>query len=169
MALSPYYKLVGRGRGDQTQGRGLPLSQGCPFCSSTPGLPDPPSPTWGRKSPCVPSALWPDGAAVAGLKGFVHDCPLPFLLLDGPQTTCTFCGPDPLLSPPPASPHHLHGQIHQGLTQHQLLHYLGPPHWLRRLGFIPKLGRSQRRKWQPTPVFLPRKPHGQRSLAGYSL
>ena len=25
-----------------------------------------------------------------------------------------------------------------------------------------------RRKWQPTPVFLPGKPHGQRSLAGYS-
>jgi len=25
-----------------------------------------------------------------------------------------------------------------------------------------------RRKWQPTPVFLPRKSHGQRSLAGYS-
>ena len=24
------------------------------------------------------------------------------------------------------------------------------------------------RKWQPTPVFLPRKSHGQRSLAGYS-
>ena len=23
-------------------------------------------------------------------------------------------------------------------------------------------------KWQPTPVFLPAKPHGQRSLAGYS-
>ena len=23
-------------------------------------------------------------------------------------------------------------------------------------------------KWQPTPVFLPRKSHGQRSLAGYS-
>jgi len=22
--------------------------------------------------------------------------------------------------------------------------------------------------WQPTPVFLPGKPHGQRSLAGYS-
>ena len=22
------------------------------------------------------------------------------------------------------------------------------------------------RKWQPTPVFLPEKPHGQRSLAG---
>ena len=25
-----------------------------------------------------------------------------------------------------------------------------------------------RRKWQPTPVFLPREFHGQRSLAGYS-
>ena len=24
------------------------------------------------------------------------------------------------------------------------------------------------RKWQPTPVFLPGKSHGQRSLAGYS-
>ena len=25
-----------------------------------------------------------------------------------------------------------------------------------------------RRKWQPTPVFLPGKPHGQRSVASYS-
>ena len=25
-----------------------------------------------------------------------------------------------------------------------------------------------RRKWQPAPVFLPRKSHGQRSLVGYS-
>ena len=25
-----------------------------------------------------------------------------------------------------------------------------------------------RRQWQPTPVFLPRESHGQRSLAGYS-
>ena len=25
-----------------------------------------------------------------------------------------------------------------------------------------------RRKWQPTPVFLPEKPHGRRSLVGYS-
>ena len=27
---------------------------------------------------------------------------------------------------------------------------------------------SWRRKWQPTPVFLPEKCHGQRSLVGYS-
>ena len=34
---------------------------------------------------------------------------------------------------------------------------------------IPGSGRFPwRRKWLPTPVFLPGKPHGQRSLAGYS-
>ena len=32
--------------------------------------------------------------------------------------------------------------------------------WIRKI--------SWRRKWQPTPVFLPGKSHGQRSLAGYS-
>jgi len=26
-----------------------------------------------------------------------------------------------------------------------------------------------RRKWQPTPVFLPRESHGQKSLVGYSI
>ena len=35
---------------------------------------------------------------------------------------------------------------------------LGP--WVRKIPW--------RRKWQPTPVFLPGKPHGQRSLAGRS-
>ena len=30
------------------------------------------------------------------------------------------------------------------------------------------LGNFERRKWQPTPVFLSGKSHGQRSLAGYS-
>ena len=34
---------------------------------------------------------------------------------------------------------------------------------------IPGLNRSPRiKKWQPTPIFLPRKSHGQRSLVGYS-
>ena len=37
------------------------------------------------------------------------------------------------------------------------------------LGSIPGLGRfSWRRACQPTPVFLPENPHGQRSLVGYS-
>ena len=37
-------------------------------------------------------------------------------------------------------------------------------------GSIPGLGRfPRRRKWQPTPVFLPGKSRGQRSLVGYSL
>ena len=36
--------------------------------------------------------------------------------------------------------------------------------WVRFLGW----GDPWRRKWQPTPVFLPGESHGQRSLAGYS-
>ena len=38
----------------------------------------------------------------------------------------------------------------------------------RDVGLIPGLGRFPwRRKWQPTPGFLPGKAHGQRSLVGY--
>jgi len=33
--------------------------------------------------------------------------------------------------------------------------------WVRKIPW--------RRKWQLTPIFLPEKSHGQRSLAGYSL
>ena len=36
-------------------------------------------------------------------------------------------------------------------------------------GLVPGLGRSLVEKWQPTPVPLPGKSHGRRSLAGYSL
>ena len=36
----------------------------------------------------------------------------------------------------------------------------GFSHWVRKIPW--------RRKWQPTPIFLPGKSHGQRSLAGYS-
>ena len=39
----------------------------------------------------------------------------------------------------------------------------------KRPRFDPWVGKiPQRRAWQPTPVFLPRESHGQRSLAGYS-
>ena len=39
----------------------------------------------------------------------------------------------------------------------------------RRQRFNPWVGKIPwRRKWQPSPVFLPRKFHGQRNLAGYS-
>ena len=39
----------------------------------------------------------------------------------------------------------------------------------RRPGFHPWVGKIPwRRKWQPTPVFLPRESHGQRSLVGCS-
>ena len=36
--------------------------------------------------------------------------------------------------------------------------------WVQSLG----CGDPWRRKWQPTPVFLPGKSHGRRSLEGYS-
>ena len=39
----------------------------------------------------------------------------------------------------------------------------------RRPGFSPCVSKIPwRREWLPTPVFLPREFHGQRSLAGYS-
>ena len=49
----------------------------------------------------------------------------------------------------------------------------GLPWWLRDLGsilgFDPWVGKIPwRRKWQPTPVFLPGESHGWRSLVGYS-
>ena len=40
----------------------------------------------------------------------------------------------------------------------------------RETGFYPWVGKIPwRRKWQPTPVFLPGESHGQRSLVGYRL
>ena len=55
---------------------------------------------------------------------------------------------------------------------------MGLPRWFsgkecacqcRRCGFDPWVGKIPcRKKWQPPPVFLPRKSHGQRSLASYS-
>ena len=55
----------------------------------------------------------------------------------------------------------------------------GFPRWLRgkessckcrRHEFDPWVGKIPwRKKWQPTPVFLPGESHGQRSLVGYSL
>ena len=54
----------------------------------------------------------------------------------------------------------------------------GLPWWLRgwsiclqcgRPGFDPWVGKIPwRRRWQPTPVFLPGESHGERSLVGYS-
>ena len=42
--------------------------------------------------------------------------------------------------------------------------------WVPSLGLIPGSRRApgEGRKWQPTPVFLPGKSHGQRSLTGYT-
>jgi len=66
--------------------------------------------------------------------------------------------------------------VGQDGIHYQYFKKIGLPWWLsgkksscqcRRRGFDPWVGKiPQRRKWQPTPVFLPGKSHGQRSLAG---
>jgi len=38
--------------------------------------------------------------------------------------------------------------------------------WVRKIPWVRKM--PWRRAWQPTPVFLPGKSHGQRSLVGYN-
>ena len=62
-------------------------------------------------------------------------------------------------------------------NQESTIWKLGLPRWLsgeesyrcRRCGFDPLVENiSWRRKWQNTPVFVPGKSHGQRSLEGYS-
>ena len=59
---------------------------------------------------------------------------------------------------------------------HTVIHS-GLPWWLSGresicnagdMGSIPGPGDPWRKKWQPTPVFLPGKSHGQRSLVGYT-
>ena len=40
--------------------------------------------------------------------------------------------------------------------------------WVRFLGQEEPLEKGMEWEWQPTPVFLPGKSHGQRSLADYS-
>ena len=69
-------------------------------------------------------------------------------------------------------------ELQEGAFCLQITEYMGLPWWLsgresscqcRKLLFDPQIKKIPwRRKWQPTPVFLPRKSHGQRSLAGYS-
>ena len=45
-----------------------------------------------------------------------------------------------------------------------------PPANAGNTGSVPGSGRPPgEKKWQPTPIFLPGKSHGQRSLTGYSL
>ena len=45
---------------------------------------------------------------------------------------------------------------------------LGTEHCRQMCYCLSHQGSPWRRKWQPTPVFLPEKSHGQRSLAGYN-
>ena len=59
------------------------------------------------------------------------------------------------------SPYHLLGFPHSSASKKYTCNAGDLVRFLGREG-------PWRRRWQPTPVFLPRKSHGQRSLAGYS-
>ena len=62
----------------------------------------------------------------------------------------------------------LPGSSVHGIFQARVLEWVAIA-FSRRLRFNPWVGKiPRRRKWQPTPVFLPGKSQGQRSLAGYS-
>ena len=59
--------------------------------------------------------------------------------------------------------------IHDYWKNHSFEYTHTHTHICRRHRFDLWVGKiSWRRKWQPAPVFLPQKSHGQRSLAGYS-
>ena len=72
----------------------------------------------------------------------------------------------------------IHAMIFKPVLFWWALNHYGLPWWLRRYsvclqcgkpGFNPWAGKIPwRRKWQSTPVLLPGKSHGQRSLVGYS-
>ena len=64
-----------------------------------------------------------------------------------------------------------HGFSHHRLVAQRLKHLPGMQETreCKRPGFDPWVGKIPwRRKWQPTPVFLPGESHGGRSLVGYS-
>ena len=64
--------------------------------------------------------------------------------------------------------HSVYSVQHNDLRAFQWLSGKEPICQCTRPGFDPWVGKIPwRRKWQPTPVFLPEKSHGQRSLVGY--
>ena len=85
--------------------------------------------------------------------------PLPFLNLDSN------------LTPTVALPWSLHPTLDVHLPHSTLIHHqtLWSSRSCKRHRFDPWVMKIPwRRKWQPTPVFLPGESHGKRSLAGYS-
>ena len=56
-------------------------------------------------------------------------------------------------------------QEEKGETEDKIVRYY---HWLNGQEFEQTMGHSRRRQWQPTPVLLPGKSHGWRSLVGRS-
>ena len=74
----------------------------------------------------------------------------------------------PLAQEAPSNERSLRKEKHKQIWKYNAL--LFTTYWIiRDIGLIPGSGRSPwRRKWHPTPIFLPGKFHGHRSLMGYS-
>ena len=71
-----------------------------------------------------------------------------------------------ILAPPP-TPVYFHIPVEITSAKINIMPSLNLP--AMQIGFDPWVGKIPwRRKWQPTPVFLPGESHGQRSLVGYS-
>ena len=107
----------------------------------------------------------------SSLHSTVGSCRLPILN----TAVCVCPSQTPWLSHPPhlfLQKTHVHSQVCESLsvlyvklwgTQMKVCLQSGRP------GFDPWVRKTPwRRQWQPTPVFLPGKSHGPRSLAGYS-
>ena len=154
-----------------------------------------PLPTSGSSHNLYLSLLGRSTAEAGKTLGSVRNyfCPPPRSSPQRQHTTCFFCLPETTqvdtshyahknsLSSTPAQAavctYHIH---HSALCVFLLNNILwrGLPRWLsgkesacqcRKLRFHPWVRKIPwRRKWLPTPLFLPGKSHGQRSLEGYS-
>ena len=111
------------------------------FCYRNAGIPLPP----GMTSTGLPGSLWagpgPQGGQQGAQGAKLDQCPSQALTLPLPEPGVNFS----LNSGP-------------GMNVREAAF----------LCFMEKEGEFRRRKWQPTPVFLPGESHGQRSLAGHS-
>ena len=94
---------------------------------------------------------------------------VPSLLLDyggGDEDNVTsfgrsHAGSDALSAPTCSRPPPTHASARDSWTGHRQCRICRFNSWIRKMPW--------RKKWQPSPVFLPEKSHGHRSLAGYTV
>ena len=116
---------------------------------------------------------------VEGPLSGVHGCQLP--VINWKSSGCPSLDKEPYEKAQMLGVAQSRTQLKQFSSSSCSKHKRGLPRWhsgeesacqcrrCKRHGFNPWVGKIPlRRKWQPTPIFLPGEFHGQRSLAGYS-